>query len=51
MKKGNQNHFGMKLHIGVDAQTGLVHSMTTTPAIVHDVTQAHRLLHGGELRV
>ena len=32
VKKGNQYHFGMKLHIGVDAETGLVHSMTTTPA-------------------
>ena len=51
VKKGNQYHFGMKLHIGVDAETGLVHSMTTTPANVHDVTQAHRLLHGGELQV
>ena len=51
VKKGNQYHFGMKLHIGVDADTGLVHSMVTTPANVHDVTQAHRLLHGGELRV
>ena len=51
VKKGNQYHFGMKLHIGVDAETGLVHSMTTTPANVHDVTEAHRLLHGGELQV
>ena len=51
VKKGNQYHFGMKLHIGVDAQTGLVHRFATTPANVHDVTQAHRLLHGGELRV
>ena len=50
-KKGNQYHFGMKLHIGVDAETGLVHSMTTTPANVHDVTEAHKLLHGGELQV
>ena len=50
-KKGNQYHFGMKLHIGVDAATGLVHSMTTTPANVHDVTEAHKLLHGGELQV
>ena len=41
----------MKLHIGVDAQTGLVHRFDTTPANVHDVTQAHRLLHGGELQV
>ena len=50
-KKGNQYHFGMKLHIGVDADTGLVHSLSTTSANVHDVTEAHRLLHGGELRV
>ncbi len=48
VKKGNQYHFGMKLHIGVDAETGLVHSFSTTPANVHDVTEAHRLLHGGE---
>ena len=51
VKKGNQYHFGMKLHIGVDAQTGLVHRFATTPANVHDVTQAHRLLHGGELQM
>ena len=51
MKKGNQYHFGMKLHIGVDAETGLVHSFTTTSANVHDVTQAHRLLHGDETQV
>ena len=51
VKKGNQYHFGMKLHIGVDAQTGLVHSFSTTPANVRDVTEAHRLLHGGESQV
>ncbi len=51
VKKGNQYHFGMKLHIGVDAKTGLVHSLSTTSANVHDVTEAHRLLHGGEKRV
>ena len=50
-KKGNQYHFGMKLHTGVDAQTGLVHSFSTTSANVHDVTEAHRLLHGGEQQV
>ena len=50
-KKGDTWHFGMKLHIGVDAQTGVVHSVSTTPANVHDVTEAHRLLHGGESRV
>ena len=47
-KKGNQWHFGMKVHIGVDADTGMVHSMTTTAANAHDVTEAHNLLHGGE---
>ena len=47
-KKGNQWHFGMKVHIGVDADTGLVHSMSTTAANAHDVTEAHDLLHGGE---
>ena len=51
VKKGNQYHFGMKLHVGVDAGTGLVHSLATTPAGVHDVTQAHRLLHGEETQV
>ena len=47
-KKGNQWHFGMKAHIGVDSETGIVHSMSTTSANVHDVTEAHHLLHGGE---
>ena len=51
VKKGNQYYFGMKLHIGADAATGVVHSFATTPANVHDVTQAHRLLHGEEARV
>ena len=51
VKKGNQYHFGMKLHLGVDARSGVVHSFSTTPANVHDVTEAHRLLHGGEKQV
>lgn len=46
-KKGNQYHFGMKAHIGVD-MTGLVHTVVGTAANVHDVTQAHALLHGDE---
>ena len=41
----------MKVHIGVDSETGVVHSMSTTSANVHDVTEAHRLLHGREKRV
>ena len=51
VKKGNQWYFGMKAHIGVDAQTGLVHSVATTAANVADVTQVPQLLHGGETRV
>ena len=47
-KKGNQWHFGMKAHIGVDSATGIVHSMTTTAANAHDITEAHNLPHGGE---
>ena len=51
VKKGNQYYFGMKLHIGADAETGVVHSFTTTSANVHDVTQAGALLHGAEQQV
>lgn len=47
-KKGNQWHFGMKAHIGVDANTGLTHTVVGTAANVHDVTQAQALLHGDE---
>jgi IS5 family transposase len=50
-KKGNQWHFGMKAHIGVDAQSGLVHTVIGTPANVSDVTQAVGLLHGQEVDV
>ena len=50
-KKGNQWHFGMKAHIGVDAESGLVHTVVGTAANVHDVTQAHALLHGEEKTV
>jgi len=46
-KKGNQWHFGMKAHLGVD-MSGLVHTVVGTAANVHDVTQAHALLHGEE---
>ena len=41
----------MKAHIGVDSETGIVHSATTTAANAHDVTEAHKLLHGGEKAV
>ena len=50
-KKGNQWHHGMKGHTGVDADSGLVHSVTTTAANAHDVTQASELLHGEETDV
>ena len=50
-KKGNQWHFGMKAHIGVDANSGLVHTVIGTAANVSDVTQAQALLHGDETDV
>ena len=50
-KKGNQWHFGMKAHIGVDAETGLTHTVVGTAANVNDVTQAQALLCGEETEV
>lgn len=47
-KKGNQWHFGMKAHIGVDADSGLVHTVRGTAANVSDVVEANSLLHGQE---
>lgn len=47
-KKGNQWHFGMKAHIGVDADSGLVHTVTTTAANEADVEQVSDLLRGKE---
>jgi len=47
-KKGNAWHFGMKAHIGVDADSGLVHTVIGTAANVNDVTQGAALLHGEE---
>jgi len=47
-KKGNQWHFGMKAHIGVDAESGLVHSVTCTTAKVADITMMETCLHGEE---
>jgi transposase, IS5 family len=49
-KKGNQWHFGMKLHIGADSKTGLIHSASVTAANVHDNQQVENLLHGNETR-
>ncbi|WEN13762.1 IS5 family transposase [Rhodanobacter sp. AS-Z3] len=50
-KKGQQWYFGMKAHIGVDVESGLVHTVTTTPANVGDVTEVDKLLHGQEKTV
>lgn len=50
-KKGNQWYFGMKAHIGTDAESGLVHTVVGTAANVNDVTQAHALVHGDESNV
>ena len=50
-KKGNQWHFGMKAHIAVDAESGLVHTVTTTAANEADVEQVADLLHGKETQV
>lgn len=50
-RKGNQWYFGMKLHIGVDSQSGLAHSAVVTSANVHDKHPLPDLLHGAERRV
>jgi IS5 family transposase len=50
-KKGQQWFFGMKLHIGVDSQTGLAHSAVVTAANVHDKHPLPDLLHGQERRI
>jgi len=47
-KKGNQWYFGMKVHAGVDKDSGLIHSVVVTAANVHDLTPAAELLHGEE---
>jgi IS5 family transposase len=47
-KKGNQWYFGMKAHIGVDAESGLVHTVRGTAGSVNDVLEANALLHGEE---
>ncbi|NVI09953.1 IS5 family transposase [Paraburkholderia youngii] len=50
-KKGNQWYFGMKAHVGVDAESGLVHTVIGTAANVHDINAAEALLHGQETDV
>ena len=50
-KKGNQWYFGMKAHIGVDADSGLVHTVRCTSGNVGDVVEGNSLLHGQEVQV
>lgn len=47
-KKGNQWHFGMKLHVGADARSALSHSADISTASVHDAVLGDSLLHGAE---
>lgn len=48
VKKGNSWHFGYKAHIGVDKDSGLVHTVKVTSANIHDVTMVPELLTGDE---
>lgn len=50
-RKGNQWYFGMKMHIGADSQSKLIHSVVVTAANVHDKHALPDLLHGQERRV
>ena len=43
-KKGGKWHFGMKIHAGVDAGSGYVHTVTGTAANVHDIEETHKLM-------
>jgi IS5 family transposase len=47
-KKGNQWYFGMKVHIGVDADSGLVHTVRGISGHVSDIAEGNTLLHGQE---
>jgi len=48
VKKGNTWHFGYKAHVGVDKDSGIVHTVKVTPANTHDVTMTSQLLTGDE---
>lgn len=50
-KKGNQWYFGLKAHIGLDKDSGLVHTLVTTSANISDISQMPVLLHGQEQAV
>jgi len=47
-KKENEWHFGMKMYIGVDAATGVIHSLETTAAKDHYLGPSDKLLYGDE---
>ncbi len=51
VKKGNTWHFGYKAHVGVDRDSGLVHTVKATPANIHDVAETSKLLTGDEEEV
>jgi IS5 family transposase len=51
VKKGNEWYFGMKAHVGVDRDSGLVHTLVTTSANMSDISQTPALLHGQETDV
>ena len=48
VKKGNTWHFGYKAHIGVDRDSGIVHTVKATAANVHDIAMTSELMHGEE---
>ena len=50
-RKGNDWYFGMKAHVGVDAHSGVVHSLETSTGSVHDSRVWDELLHGEETSV
>nr|ALV86795.1 transposase [uncultured bacterium P11N2] len=50
VKKGNQWHFGMKVHIGMDSASGLIHRASVTAANVHDSHEVPNLMQGKETR-
>ena len=44
IRKGNEWRFGMKCHVGVDAGSGLLHTVTVTSANKHDITETVNLI-------
>ena len=50
-RKGQQWYFGMKCHIGVDVESGLVHTVKGTSGAVNDVIEANSLVRPGDREV